>query len=107
MRKALATNGIARLSDYGHLDPAQYRDLLDLICAALALPADAEGTRYCRSADGQVELVLHRLDTPRACRLTTDGGVLTAPDFRLSVRLRGVDVLTGQSARRATAATAG
>ena len=104
MRSALVTNGVSRLSAYGRLDYEQYRDLVDLICAALALPPSSDGTRRSLSHDGQVDVVLYPLDTTETCRLVTERGVLTAPDFRLSVRLRGVDIVTGRKAHIVDAA---
>lgn len=95
MRKAIATDGTVRLSSYGRLDYQQFRDLMDLVCAALTALPSADGTRQCISSDGQVEVIVHPRDTFSTCRIETSAGVLTAPDIRLSVRLCGVDVATG------------
>jgi uncharacterized protein (TIGR02677 family) len=103
MRAAILTDGTVRLSSYGRLAYEQFRDLLDLLCAALTVLEGHDGTRQCFSSDGQVEVIVHQLDTDRICRLHTDAGTLTAPDFRLSVRLRGADVMTGRVVRRADA----
>ena len=92
LRAALLTDGTVRLSSYGRLDYEQFRDLLDLICAALTALPLADGTRQCFSSDGQVEVIVHPLDTARTCRFVTDAGRLTAPDFRVSVTLRTAKV---------------
>jgi uncharacterized protein (TIGR02677 family) len=95
MRRGIVTDGPSRLSSYGKLDYEQFRDLVDLLCSALTAPPSPDGTRRCFSSDGQVEIFVCPLDTDERCRLETDAGVLSAPDFRLSVRLRGVDVARG------------
>lgn len=97
LRGAILTDGTVRLSSYGRLRYEQFRDLLDLLCAALTVYPASDGTRQCYSSDGQVEVVVHPLDTDRTCRLMTDRGSLTAPDFRLSVRLRGVEAITART----------
>ena len=104
MRAAILTDGAVRLQSYGRLDYEQFRDLIDLLCAALTALPLADGTRQCFSSDGQVEVVVYPLDTQRTCRLETDLGALIAPDFRLSVRLRGTDIATGAVWRDAAAA---
>jgi len=92
MRSAIVTDGTIRLSHYGRLADEQYRDLVDLLCAALTAVPFSDGTRQCFSSDGQVEVIVYPLDTHRRCRLCTDTGTLTLPDFRVSVRLRGQDL---------------
>jgi uncharacterized protein (TIGR02677 family) len=100
LRAAILTDGTVRLSSFGRLAYEQFCDLLDLLCGALTVfPAD-DGTRQCFSSDGQVEVIVHPLDTDRTCRLVTEAGTLTAPDFRLSVRLRGTEVVTAGRSRR-------
>lgn len=103
MRSAIVTDGTVRLSSYGRLDYEQFRDLVDLLCAALTALPLPDGSRQCFSSDGQVEVIVHPLDTPRTCCLETDAGALTAPDFRLSVRLRGIDIATGAATRNSAA----
>lgn len=95
LRAAIVTDGVVRLSSFGRLDVEQFRDLVDLLCAALTSLPLADGSRQCFSADGQVEIVVHPPDTPRTCRIQTGAGTLTAPDLRICVRLRGRDVVTG------------
>lgn len=92
LRKAIASDGTVRLSSYGRLDYQQFRDLMDMVCAALTALPSPDGIRQCISSDGQVEVIVHPADTSRTCRVETDAGVLTAPDFRLSVRLCGIDI---------------
>jgi uncharacterized protein (TIGR02677 family) len=103
MRTAIVTDGTIHLSSYGRLEYEQFRDLVDLLCAALTALPSPDGSRQCFSNDGQVEVIVHPLATPRTCCLETDAGVLTAPDFRLSVRLRGIDIATGLVTRRSFA----
>jgi uncharacterized protein (TIGR02677 family) len=98
LRNAILTDGTVRLSSYGRLHYEQFRDLVDLLCAALTCLPSSDGTRQCFSNDGQVEVTVHALDTPRKCCLETDAGSLTVPDFRLSIRLRGLDIATGVGA---------
>ena len=88
LRQALVTDGSVRLSAFGRLDYEVYRDLIDLLCLALSQLPAGDGTRMCLSHDGQVEIVVHPHHTAERCRLVTDRGVLTAPNFRVSVRLR-------------------
>lgn len=95
VRSAILTDGTVRLSTYARLEYEQFRDLLDLICAALTALPLPNGERRCISSDGQVEVIVHPADSERVCQLVTDAGTLTAPDFRLSIRLRGVDINGG------------
>ena len=104
MRAAILTDGTVHLSSYGRLEYEQFRDLVDLLCAALTALPLADGTRQCFSSDGQVEVIVYPPDTYRTCCLSTDAGTLTAPDFRLSVRLRGVDIATGTASVGSAAA---
>lgn len=106
LRSALLTDGAVRLSSYGRLAYEQFRDLLGLLCAALTVVPDDRGIRQYISSDGQIEVVVHPLDTNHMCRLETDFGTLIAPDFRLSVGLRGAPVVTGRPRRTGTSATA-
>lgn len=95
MRGAILTDGTVRLSSYGRLNYEQFRDLVDFLCAALTALPLADGTRQCFSSDGQIEVLVHALDTEHKCYLRCDAGVLTTPDFRLSVRVRGDDITAG------------
>lgn len=85
-RAAILSDDI-RLSTYGMLEYEQFRELVDLLCTALTTLPGIDGSRRCVSSDGQVEVTVHPKDTDRVCRLTTDAGVLTCPDFRISIRL--------------------
>lgn len=98
LRAAVLTDGSVHLSSYGRLEYDQFRDLVDLLCAALTALPQPDGSRQCFSSDGQVEVIVYPVDTRRICRLETDAGILVAPDFRLSVRLRGIDIASASTA---------
>jgi uncharacterized protein (TIGR02677 family) len=88
---ALVTDGPARLSDYGALDPTAFASLLGLLGRALTAPADAAGVRRASSGDGQftVELMADPTATQLGTAvLRTEAGVLRSPDFL--VRITGV-----------------
>lgn len=86
VREALVTNGRVRLSDFEALDPAVFRELLELVAMALSTAMRSDGSRRSSSSDGRVEVVLTAPARPAAkARLRTDAGVLTAPDFGVSI----------------------
>lgn len=104
LRDELLTDGSVRLSVYATLEYAQYKELLDLLCAALTVPPGRDGARVCASSDGRL-LVRITDDRPAGrTRLETPLGTLDLPDFRVSITLRdsGRDVarkvLEGRSA---------
>lgn len=88
MLEAILSDGTIRLSSYGQLEYEQFRELIHLLCAALTVLPLPDGRRQAFSSDGRVEVVVHPLDTSETCKLVTDRGVMTAPDFRVSLRLR-------------------
>lgn len=88
LRRGVLSDGTVRLSEYGRLEIEPFRELVDLLCAALTSLPDPDGTRRAVSVDGYVEVVVHRLDTDELCELVTDVGKLHVPDFRVSIRLR-------------------
>lgn len=101
VRAGLATDGTVRLADLPDLDPATFAELLALLAAALDARAAVDGTRRALSADGQVEVVLSPPDGGHA-RLRTAAGVLTAPNFGLSLTLTdtsggGVDAVLAEA----------
>lgn len=102
VRAGLATDGTVRLADLPDLDPAAFAELLALLAAALDAHVTADGTRRALSADGQVEVVLSPHDGGHA-RLRTAAGVLTAPNFGLSLTLTGTDAVGGIGAGLAEA----
>ncbi len=92
LRNGLASDGSVRLSSFARLDYAQYRELLDLLCAALTTPPSPDGIRRCFSSDGQVEIHVTDDNPDRMTRLETLLGVLHVPDFRVSIKLRERDM---------------
>lgn len=86
VRAGLATDGRIRLRDLPALDPSAFGELLTLLAVALdSVPSD-DGARRALSTDGQVEVVLWPPDDHHA-RLRSVDGVLTAPNFALSIEL--------------------
>jgi uncharacterized protein (TIGR02677 family) len=88
LRAGLAAPGSVRLSSFARLEYAQYRELLDLLCAALTTPPSPDGVRRCFSSDGQVEIHLTDDQSTSTTRLETLVGVLHVPDFRVAIHLR-------------------
>jgi uncharacterized protein (TIGR02677 family) len=95
-RRALVTDGAARLSSFGRLDRETFADLLDLLAQTLSTSPRSDGARAAVSTDGQVEVVIHPADTDRRTRLRGPDGELDAPDLPVSVRLLGVEVTGAQ-----------
>lgn len=89
LRNGLLTDGSIRLSSYATLAYQQYRELLDLLCAALTTPPNDRGLRACFSSDGRVVVTITDDSPARRTRLETALGVLDVPDFRVSISLRG------------------
>lgn len=89
-RGVLITQGPARLSDYGRLDPVAFASLLSLLARALGARPDPDGVRRGMSTDGDlvVELRADALSQQRRASLATDAGVLHAPDFAVTVATR-------------------
>jgi len=88
LREALVREGAVPLSSYGTLDPRQFSELLDLLCAAITTHAQSSGVQECISSDGRVIVTVQEPRTPRPARLRTTHGVLTAPDFLIAIRVR-------------------
>lgn len=86
---ALRTDGPVRLCDIGELDAAAFERLLDLLGRALSARPDASGARRASTSDGQVEITLTDVDDGRTARLSTSRGVLTAPDYVVSIAAVG------------------
>lgn len=96
LREELLTDGSVRLSSFAQLEYDQYRELLDLLCAALTTPPGRDGTRACASGDGRV-MVRITDDRPRErTRLETIAGTLDIPDYRVSIRLRDASVTAAE-----------
>lgn len=87
----------ARLSTFGQLGDDAFDDLLELLGQALSAQASRDGSRRTLSVDGQVEVVCYPADTDALATVRCSRGALTGPDLRVSVRLLGVDVLTGRA----------
>jgi uncharacterized protein (TIGR02677 family) len=85
----LRTDGPVRLSDFGELDAAAFERLLDLLGRALSARPDASGARRAGTSDGQVEITLIEVDDGRTARLKTSKGVLTGPDYVVSIAAAG------------------
>lgn len=88
LRAALVTTVPVPLSRFAALDADEFRELLLLMADALGVAPAVDGTRRALSADGQVEIVLHP-PAPMAqpARVRTAAGVLTGPDFGVSISL--------------------
>ena len=102
VRDSLLTGGRVRLSEFGALDPAAFRELLDLLAMALSSSVRADGSRRASSSDGQVEVALwepHGFED--LARLRTADGVLTAPDYGVSVDVLGAHPLDVEVAAHA------
>lgn len=87
-----------RLSAFTALADEQFHDLLDLLAQTLGTPVSSDGTRRSLSSDGQVEVVVydqHTRDALPRTELSCSEGTLDAPDLPISIRLLGIDVLTG------------
>ncbi|MEW6155221.1 MAG: TIGR02677 family protein [Actinomycetota bacterium] len=90
VRAALATGGAVNLARFGRLAPEAFAELLVLLSDALSAVPAADGSRRAMSADGGVEIVLTEPRPGAApARLATATGVLTAPDFAVTVTLLG------------------
>jgi hypothetical protein len=63
--------------------------LLDLLGRALSARPDASGARRAGTSDGQVEITLIEVDDGRIARLKTSKGVLTGPDYVVSISAAG------------------
>jgi uncharacterized protein (TIGR02677 family) len=90
VRARLATDAAIRLRDLPDLDPAAFGELLSLLAVALDTAPGRDGARRALSTDGQVEIVLWPPDH-RSARLRCADGMLTAPNFALSI-----DLIAGQ-----------
>jgi uncharacterized protein (TIGR02677 family) len=84
--RQLATNGAVRLSSFGALDHSTFERLLELLGRALAVPAGTDGNRRATTADGQLEIVLSRVDDGRRAVLTTPRGRFGGPDLLVEIR---------------------
>jgi uncharacterized protein (TIGR02677 family) len=80
-----------RLSELGHLSPAEFDVLLALLDAAVSTPARPDGVRE-GTALGQYTVTLAPSETASLAVIETDRGRLTAPDFTLSVRARAAAI---------------
>jgi uncharacterized protein (TIGR02677 family) len=96
-RQVLHHPAATRLSALPFLDDEQFDDLLDLLGQALGAPLGDDGHRRSISADGQVEVVVypHRPWSLNRVLLRSGDGTMEAPDLPISIRLLGVDVLSG------------
>ena len=75
------------LSDFEELEPGAFELLLDLLGEALSSHIDKETTIEATSIDGSLIIELRPLpDSNRTARLRTSHGILTGPDFRVSIR---------------------
>lgn len=88
LRATLATNGAVRLSSAFRLLPSDaFGELLELLSQALGAPLASDGSRRAASMDGGVEIVLRHPNDGRTTSVSTQGGVLTAPDFLVAIVL--------------------
>jgi uncharacterized protein (TIGR02677 family) len=85
LRRGLATGGAVRLSQFSCLSSAAFRELLELLAAGLDAPVGGDGARRAVSMDGRVEVVLRDPRDDSTAALTTDEGVLHAPDLLVSI----------------------
>ena len=95
VRRQLLTDGTVDLADLGDLEPAGFDALLELLSVALAASRATDGVRRATSIDGQVEIELHPPRSraagapPPTVRLRLPTGILTAPAYRVAIRLVG------------------
>lgn len=90
VRRSLATGGTVRMSQFfGLLSGAAFTELLELLSQALSAPLASDGTRRATSADGGVEIVLAHPTDGHLARIATEAGILTSPDFLLSILVTG------------------
>jgi uncharacterized protein (TIGR02677 family) len=95
-RDGLLTHGTVRISTFSRLDYAQYRELLDLLCAALTTQPGRDGIRQCASSDGRVVVRITDDQPTTRTRLETIVGTLDVADYRVSIAQLGAD--KGQAA---------
>jgi uncharacterized protein (TIGR02677 family) len=84
-RRQLATGQIAKLSEFGALDQAEFRLFLRILREALSAgPPGPDGTIVTRTADGTMEITLRPLPGGIA-EITTPDGVLRGPDHEITI----------------------
>lgn len=95
LRDALTTGGAVRLSQFAHLSPEAFAELLALLGAGLDGPLASDGSRRALSADGGVEVVLRDPGDGHVATLATATGVLRGPDLLVSIAVAGDSVEGG------------
>jgi uncharacterized protein (TIGR02677 family) len=98
LRRALSTDGVARLSSFDRLPTEEFLELLDLLATGLEASIDADGARRAVSADGRVEVTLRDPGDHRIAELHTGDGVLRGPDLLVSIAAVGDAVPEVQAA---------
>ena len=94
VRAALATDGAVRLSTFVRLPDAEFGELLRLLSLALEAEPGTDSARRAMSLDGQVEIELWPPRGGGVARLGTDSGVLSGPDFLVSITVHAGVVRT-------------
>jgi uncharacterized protein (TIGR02677 family) len=85
-RRTLATGRLARLSDLGELDRAQFALFLRILGEALSQgPPGPDGTVSIRTADGTMEIMLRPLENGQLAEIRTLDGVFRGPDHEIIV----------------------
>ncbi|MCK8501807.1 TIGR02677 family protein [Myxococcus fulvus] len=85
-QRLLDTHGRMRLADLGALERRSFDLLLDLLGEALCLRVDARAPVEATSSDGTLHIHLEPTRDGRHATLTTADGVLTCPDFFVTIR---------------------
>jgi len=88
LRGRLLTQGSVRLSSYARLQYVQYRELLDLLCAALTTAPETDGIRRHVSSDGRLSITITDDHPSTRTQIETELGTLEAPDYAVSIEMR-------------------
>ncbi|MEU8221411.1 TIGR02677 family protein [Kribbella sp. NPDC048915] len=97
-RAALATARPTRLSDFGELDPAEFRCFLALLGDALAARVPGRRSVETTTSDGSMSVRLTALDDGRRAEIRTPHGVFRGPDHLVEIEDLTADDVVEQSA---------
>lgn len=85
-RRTLATGRLARLSDLGELDRAEFALFLRILGEALSQgPPGPDGAVSIRTADGTMEIMLRPLENGQLAEIRTPDGVFRGPDHEVII----------------------
>ena len=85
-QRLLGTSQRMRLADFGTLDRLAFDLLLDLLGEALAARTDSRAVVETTSSDGTLHILLEPTQDGHIATLATSDGVLTCPDFFVTIR---------------------